>query len=103
VPGLTLPARGRATHWNGALYTLRVHEGRRDALREHLVGAGIEARVYYDLPLHLQAVFAHLGYGPGDFPVAEQAAREVLSLPLYPGLADEAVQRVVAAVRGFRG
>ncbi|HUR91543.1 MAG TPA: DegT/DnrJ/EryC1/StrS family aminotransferase [Gemmatimonadaceae bacterium] len=80
-------------------YTLRVP--RRDALLEHLKQRQIGAAVYYPLPLHLQPCFAYLGYSEGAFPVAEAAAREVISLPVYPELTSAQLDEVVAAVRSF--
>src|SRR5688572_14594178 len=65
-------------------YTLRVP--RRDALLEHLKARQIGAAVYYPLPLHLQPCFSYLGYPEGAFPVAETAAKQVVSLPVYPEL-----------------
>jgi dTDP-4-amino-4,6-dideoxygalactose transaminase len=82
-------------------YTIRVP--RRDALLEHLKGQGIGCAVYYPVGLHLQPCFAHLNYRPGSLPETEKAMAEVISLPVYPELADAAVDRVVAAVRGFLG
>ena len=82
-------------------YTLRVT--RRDELREHLKEAGVGHSVYYPVPLHLQECFAELGYREGDFPVAEQACREVVSLPVYPELPEELQQRVVEALGEFYG
>ncbi len=82
-------------------YTLRAE--RRDALQEHLKGAGIGNSVYYPLPLHLQPCFAYLGYQAGMCPVAEAASREVISLPVYPELTGDQRDEVVAAVRGFYG
>jgi dTDP-4-amino-4,6-dideoxygalactose transaminase len=80
-------------------YTVRVAE--RDALREHLAAAGIGAVVYYPIPLHLQPCFRDLGYRRGDFPVAEAAAAEVLSLPLYPELAPAQQEYVVESIAAF--
>ncbi len=82
-------------------YTIRVP--RRDALWEHLKGLGIGANVYYPLPLHLQPCFAYLGYREGQCPEAERAAREVLSLPVFPELTTAQLDEVIAAVRGFFG
>jgi dTDP-4-amino-4,6-dideoxygalactose transaminase len=82
-------------------YTLRVE--RRDALQTHLKAAGIGNSIYYPLPLHLQPCFAYLGYTEGQCPVAEQASREVLSLPVFPELTAAQRDEVVAAVRGFYG
>jgi dTDP-4-amino-4,6-dideoxygalactose transaminase len=80
-------------------YTLRVE--RRDELQAHLKGKGIGTAVYYPIPLHLQACFSHLGYKPGRLPAAEQAAREVLSLPIYPELARAQQDYVIDGIRGF--
>ena len=81
------------------LYVVRA--ARRDALKEHLAGLGIQTGVYYPIPLHLQECFRHLGYRAGDLPVSEGAAGDVLALPMYPELPLEARQRVIEAVRAF--
>lgn len=80
-----------------AQYTIRVPH--RDAVAARLKAAGIPTAVYYPKCLHEQPVFAGLGYRPGDFPVAEQAAREVLSLPLHPFLTEADQDRVVEALK----
>ena len=82
-------------------YTVRVQDGRRDALREHLRAAGIGCNVYYPLPLHLQPCFASLGGQVGEHPVSERACRDVLSLPVFPEMTDAQQAEVIAAVRGF--
>ena len=82
-------------------YTIRLEK--RDDLKAHLASRGIGHSVYYPLPLHLQACFAYLGYGEGSFPVSEQAAHEVLSLPVFPELTRAQLDEVVAAVRSFYG
>ena len=82
-------------------YTLRVE--RRDELQAHLKSKGIGSAVYYPVPLHLQQCFSHLGYRRGQFPEAERAAAEVLSLPVYPELTRDQLDYVVDAIRGFYG
>lgn len=82
-------------------YTIRVPGGRRDELRRHLAAQGIGHEVYYPVPLHLQKCFEHLGHQPGDFPEAERAAQEVLSLPIFPELQPSQQDQVVSAIRGF--
>lgn len=80
-------------------YVVRVKE--RDRLMAALLEAGIGCAVYYPLPLHLQECFAHLGGKEGDLPVAEQAAREVLALPVYPELTPAQQERVVGVMADF--
>jgi len=80
-------------------YTIRVE--RRDALQQFLSARKIGSTVYYPYPLHLQPLYASLGHKPGDFPHAERAAQEVLSLPMYPELSKERIARVVDAIAEF--
>ncbi len=82
-------------------YTIRVP--RRDELQAYLKAAGIGSSVYYPLPLHLQPCFAYLGYEEGQCPEAERAAREVLSIPIYPELTRAQLEEVASAVRAFFG
>jgi dTDP-4-amino-4,6-dideoxygalactose transaminase len=60
--------------------------------------AGIGAGVHYPIPVHLQGAFRDLGHEPGDFPEAERAAREILSLPLFPEITEQQQQRVADAL-----
>lgn len=88
--------------WSRAVYHLYVVPAQnRDGLMAHLKIAGIGTGVHYPIPLHLQKAYAHLGYGPGDFPVAEKAAAEIVSLPMFPQLTLEQQARVVAEVSRF--
>ena len=84
-------------------YTVRVLDGRREALVEHLRAAGVGSGIYYPLPLHLQECFDYLGYHEGDFPVSEAASREVLSLPVFPELTGDQREFVAATIRDFFG
>jgi dTDP-4-amino-4,6-dideoxygalactose transaminase len=80
-------------------YTIR--SSRRDELRAFLQEQGIGTMIYYPIPLHLQEVYADQGLGPGSYPEAERAAKEVLSLPIYPELTDEQIQEVAGAIARF--
>jgi dTDP-4-amino-4,6-dideoxygalactose transaminase len=80
--------------WNQ--YTIRIGGGRRDALRSQLAAAGVGSEIYYPVPLHLQKCFQTLGYGPGSLPETERAAREVLSLPIFPELTTNELHTVVS-------
>jgi dTDP-4-amino-4,6-dideoxygalactose transaminase len=73
----------------------------RDALRAHLDAAGIQTGFHYPVPVHLQKAYAGLGHSQGEFPVTEQTAREQLSLPIYPEMPDQDVERVCEAVRAW--
>ena len=82
-------------------FTVRSSE--RDRLREFLRARGIPTEIYYPRPLHLQPAFGYLGYRVGEFPAAEAASREVLSLPIYPELKEEHQGAVVRAIADFYG
>jgi dTDP-4-amino-4,6-dideoxygalactose transaminase len=82
-------------------YVIRVPGPLRDPLRDHLTSRQIGTEIYYPIPLHLQPCFASLGHKPGDFPIAEAAARETIALPLYPELTDEQQRYVVGSIRQF--
>ena len=85
--------------WNQ--FTVRVPDGRRDALRSFLQEREIGTEVYYPVPLHQQVCFAELGYGPGSLPHTEGAAAEVLSLPIFPELREAEQRAVVMGVTDF--
>lgn len=80
-------------------FTIRVSE--RDCLREYLQSRGFSTEIYYPKPLHLQKAFAYLGHQPGDYPFAEAASREVLSLPIYPELTEAQQRGIVATIADF--
>jgi dTDP-4-amino-4,6-dideoxygalactose transaminase len=84
-------------------YTVRLKDARikRAELRRHLESQGVQTMVYYPLSLHLQDVYKHLGYKPGDFPHSEKAQEEVLSLPMYPELSKDQIQEIVTRIEEF--
>ena len=84
------------------LYPLRIRDGRRRALFEHLRASGIGVQVNY-LPVYRHPVYADLGYQRGMCPVAEEYYEQEISLPLFPGLGDTDVDRVIDLIRGFVG
>ncbi|HET9952949.1 MAG TPA: DegT/DnrJ/EryC1/StrS family aminotransferase [Polyangiaceae bacterium] len=103
LPGLECPHAIENSEPSYALYTVRVLEAKRDALVRHLSSVGIETAVHYPEPLHRQPALLTRGLGAevGTLPVAERAAKEVLSLPLYPELPFDQLRSVVEAVREF--
>lgn len=93
VPGITTPAvlPGRTHVFHQ--YTVRITGGKRDSAHRALADQGIASMIYYPVPCHRLPVYAHLGY---ELPQAEQAAEEVLSLPISPAMPDESIDRVAA-------
>ncbi len=82
-------------------YVIRA-PGNRDALMQHLKARGVGTKVYYPIPLHLQACFNYLGYKEGQFPESERAAKETLALPVYPELSEEQQVYVVESIKSFQ-
>jgi len=78
-------------------YTIR--DKRRDVIRERLREEGVSSMVYYPVPLHLQPALKFLGYKEGDLPAAEKAAKEVLSLPIYPELPESVIERIARIIQ----
>jgi dTDP-4-amino-4,6-dideoxygalactose transaminase len=98
---LRLPREANYAQSSWTLFVVR--HARRDELKRHLEDRRIGCALHYPVPLHLQKCYAALGHQPGDFPVAEKAAQECLSLPIYPELIEDQVQRVTRAIREFFG
>ncbi|WP_414576293.1 DegT/DnrJ/EryC1/StrS family aminotransferase [Anabaena sp. CCY 9402-a] len=107
IPSIIAPQElvGGVSVWNQ--YTIRVlSEGQngatathRDSARNQLQAKGIGSMVYYPYPLHLQPAYQHLGYQPGQLPVAEQICHEVLSLPMFPELTPQQQEQVIYALK----
>ncbi len=92
---VVLPGNNHTYHQ----YTVRSRE--RDALQAFLKEREIDSMIYYPVPLHFHSPYAHLGFGEGDLPETERAAREVLSLPVHPHMSDEEVNWVIESIRAF--
>ncbi|MNX33692.1 dTDP-3-amino-3,6-dideoxy-alpha-D-galactopyranose transaminase [compost metagenome] len=97
IPGVMLPEELSGTLPVYHQYTIRLKD--RDGIQESLKNRGIQTMVYYPVPLHLQKVHDYLDCESGDFPISERAAREVLSLPIFPELTLEQQQEVAEALR----
>ncbi len=92
---------GQPAYGQSVFHQFTLRHPRRDALREHLAKQEVGTDLIYPVPLHLQKCYAHLGRGPGSFPVAEAAAATCVSLPIFPELTDAQVDHVIAAVNSF--
>jgi dTDP-4-amino-4,6-dideoxygalactose transaminase len=99
IPGVMPPLAPEGLEHVYHQYTIRVEQ--RDALQKFLSERKIGSTVYYPYPLHLQPLYASLGHKVGDFPHSEGAAREVLSLPMYPELRKEQIARVAETIAEF--
>jgi dTDP-4-amino-4,6-dideoxygalactose transaminase len=82
-------------------HTFVIETDRRDALKQFLSERGVETRIHYPTPIHMEVAAKPLGYRLGDFPVVERQASRILSLPVYPELSDEQKQTVVSSIRSF--
>ena len=97
VPGIKTPLEYTGGKHVYHQYTIRIKN--RDAVKQRLDAEKVSNMVYYPVPLHLQAAYSDLGMKPGSLPVSEQAASEVLSLPMYPELTEEQIRSVSEAVK----
>ena len=88
------------------LYVIRVTDEckiDRDTLQAKLSDLGVQTGIHYPIPCHLQPAYKHLGYREGDFPMAEMLSRQILSLPMYPGLNNDQVNHVIASIQSVLG
>jgi dTDP-4-amino-4,6-dideoxygalactose transaminase len=99
IPQVRVPPRRGYTKNVYLLYILFTED--RDALLKHCIDRGIEAKIHYPIPLHLQDALRHLGYRQGDFPVSERHCREGISFPVDQHLSREEQDYVIETVRGF--
>ena len=84
-------------------YTVRVLPPLdRDSVRTQLAEAGVGTEVYYPVPVHKQQIYLEMGYGDQSFPESEKAAKQVVSLPVHPGVTQEDLETIVEAVKGLR-
>ncbi len=97
VAGIQTPVESGDSKHVYHQYTIRVKD--RDAVKKRLDDAKMSSMIYYPVPLHLQAAYKDLGMKAGSLPVSEQAAQEVLSLPMYPELTEEQIRTVAEAVK----
>jgi len=96
---LQLPATAAGNSHIFHVYALLTD--RRDALQQFLGENGVPTLIYYPQPLHLQKVYADLGFKSGDFPIAESVSRRILPLPMYPELTGAQADHVISAIRRF--
>ena len=99
VPQIRLPVERPGAVHVYHLFVIRAE--RRDALQQHLGSRGIGTGLHYPVPLHLQTAYAGLGLGAGSFPVTEAAARDILSLPMFPELTADQIGIVANAIHDF--
>jgi len=101
LAGLPVRLLRTAPNSNPVFHLLAIRTEKRDELAQFLAQKGIHCQIHYPVPVHLQESFSKVGRGHDSCPVAETAARELLSLPLYPGLSEEAVGFVCKQVKQF--
>jgi dTDP-4-amino-4,6-dideoxygalactose transaminase len=101
IPGVVTPTEMPYAKHVYHLYVIR--HPKRDELQKFLETKGVSTGLHYPIPCHLQKAFVHLGYKAGDFPVAEKAANEILSLPMFPELTEEQIKYVADSIKEFAG
>lgn len=84
-------------------HTFVIHAERRDELKNYCASRGIDTKIHYPIPIHLQEAAAMLGYKRGDFPVCEKQAQQILSIPIHPDLSEEDLSYVCNTITAFYG
>ena len=97
VAGVVTPHKAPYARHAYHQYTVRIVDGRRDAVHSRLAEAGIGAMIYYPVPVHRTEAYAHLGLHAGSLPVTESMAERVCSLPIFPGIEDWQIRAIGAA------
>ena len=98
-PKIIIPNRSADERRVYHMYMLLVES--RDALFEWLLERGVDAKIHYPIPLHLQQASNGLGYKLGDFPVSEKQAKNIISLPAHQHLTNDEIDYVISTVKGF--
>ena len=96
---ITIPSRSSLNKQVFHLYCIRF--SRRDELQKYLIDNGIDAKVHYPTPMHLQPAAKDLGYSVGDFPIAETVCKEVLSLPVHEFITQDQMEFTVKKIKEF--
>ena len=99
ISGITLPLIDRANFSAWAQFCILVEGGKRDSLAAGLKARGIPSNIYYPTPMHMLAVFKHLGYSPDDMPFSLAASRAILALPFHPYLTEAEADAVASAIK----
>lgn len=99
IPGVIVPFEPETSRSVYHLFVIRTNN--RDGLGEYLKSQGVSTGLHYPVPLHLQKCYRGWGYANGSFPVTERIAREILSLPMFPGLAEQQQRQVAAGISAF--
>lgn len=101
IPGLVLPEFDQKRPEAHVFHLFVIQSERRDDLIGYLGKRDIQTGIHYPVPIHRHRAFAHLGYGPGSFPVTEGLAARIVSLPLYPEITEKDIDAVADAIREF--
>jgi len=88
-------------HEHAVYHTFIIQTEQRDSLQQYLKAAGVDTKIHYPIPIHLQQSAAYLGYQKGDMPVTERQTETILSLPVFPELSDEQIHYVCDVIAAF--
>jgi UDP-2-acetamido-2-deoxy-ribo-hexuluronate aminotransferase len=100
-PGIIIPERAPWSTHIFHQYTIRIRNGRRDALKKYLESEKIPSMIYYPGPLHMQEAYRYLGYTATDLPVTAALCSEVLSLPMHPEMEEDQLDQIILSVLNF--